>query len=356
MDRTERFYKIEMLIRHRGCVSFAALQQELEVSRATLNRDLLYLRSRMDAPIVYDRADNGYRFAADGRDGRQAAHQLPGVWFSEREIHALLTMHRLIRGLDDEGVLGRHLQPMLDKLHGMLGESEGQSQELVKRVKIIGAAKRPVPGRFFELVGGALVRRRRIRLRYFTRGRKTYSEREVSPLRLVHYRNTWYLDAWCHRSQALRRFALDAFEDATVLEKKARDVALKTVEAELDGGYGIFSGKSTRTVTLLFSADAARWVSREEWHPDQTARWLDDGCYELELPFSDPTELIMDVLRHGPQVVVLRPAELRDAVTRALQQALDAYRSEASAPTCGKLPRFSTTASSDAENPPPACV
>ena len=31
MDRTERFYKIEMLIRSQGGVSFEALQAELEV-------------------------------------------------------------------------------------------------------------------------------------------------------------------------------------------------------------------------------------------------------------------------------------------------------------------------------------
>ena len=50
MDRTERFYKIEMLIRSRGCVSFAEMREVLEVSPATLKRDLQYLRERMDAP------------------------------------------------------------------------------------------------------------------------------------------------------------------------------------------------------------------------------------------------------------------------------------------------------------------
>jgi len=53
VDRTERFCKIEMLIRNRGCVSFAALLEELGVSPATLKRDLEYLRSRMNAPIAY---------------------------------------------------------------------------------------------------------------------------------------------------------------------------------------------------------------------------------------------------------------------------------------------------------------
>ncbi len=112
MDRTERFYKIEMMIRAQGCTSFEQMQAVLEVSRATLKRDLQYLRTRMDAPIVYDRIDNSYKLQADPRDQRQVAHQLPGVWFSEREIHAMLTMHQLIQGLDAGGVLARHLHPL----------------------------------------------------------------------------------------------------------------------------------------------------------------------------------------------------------------------------------------------------
>ena len=72
MDRTERFYRIEMLIRSRGSVPFVDLMDELEVSRATLKRDLEYLRSRMDAPIVYDRDSNGYRFDATEHGGARA--------------------------------------------------------------------------------------------------------------------------------------------------------------------------------------------------------------------------------------------------------------------------------------------
>ncbi|MCU0966260.1 MAG: WYL domain-containing protein, partial [Burkholderiaceae bacterium] len=196
MDRTERFYRIEMLIRNRGCVEFDVLQAELEVSRATLMRDLQYLRERLDAPIVFDRAEMGYRF---GDSTRGRAHQLPGLWFSDKEIHALLTMHQLIQGLEAEGVLGRHLQPLLDKLHGMLGSNDVAARELMQRVNIVAAARRPVNARFFELIGSALLERKRLELLYFTRGRGSESRRQVSPQRLTHYRNTWYLDAWCHR-------------------------------------------------------------------------------------------------------------------------------------------------------------
>lgn len=325
MDRTERFYRIERLIRSRGVAPFDTLMTELEVSRATLHRDLQYLRDRMDAPIVHDAAAGGYRFQADPRDRAQATHQLPGVWFSEPEIHALLTMHQLVGGLDEGGVLARHLAPLLDKLQAMLGGDEAQAAELGRRVKIVGAARRPVAPQWFERVGDALLRRRRLAMTYLTRRRGERSERIVSPQRLVHHRHTWYLDAWCHRSDGLRRFALDAIEQAAVLDEAATEVAPEAVEDALDRGYGAFAGRDVQWAVLRFDAEAAAWVSREQWHPEQQGEALDDGGWRLRLPFVDATELAMDVLRHGEHVVVEAPATLRVEVARRLRAALGAY-------------------------------
>lgn len=308
MDRTERFYKIEMLIRNRQSVSFQALRDELEVSPATLKRDLQYLRERMDAPIEYDRELNGYRF---GNGWHGDAHELPGVWFSEKELHALLTMHQLLAGLDDSGILTRHLQPLFDKLSGMLGATEAEARELMKRVKLINTARRRVPSRWFETIGSALVQRQRLQLRYRKRSDRSVSERIISPQRLVHYRNTWYLDAWCHENKGFRRFALDAIEQAEPLKERARQVSIKQLEAELDQGYGIFAGGAVKWATLRFSPEAAQWVAAEEWHPSQRAQWQDDGRYRLEVPYVEDTELLMDLGRHAGQVEVLAPLELR---------------------------------------------
>ena len=325
MDRTERFYKIEMLIRSRGTVSFAALIDELGVSRATLKRDLEYLRERLDAPIVYDRFANGYSMRPDARDARQLKHELPGVWFSEREIHALLTMHQLIEGLDEGGVLARHLQPLLDKLHGMLGANDAEARELMKRVKVMGAARRPVMGRHFELIGSAITQRRRVQMQYYVRSRRELTERSVSPQRLVYWRNTWYLDAWCHTSDALRRFALDAIRSASLLTQRARDVPVKVIEAALDAGYGAFSGDTVQWATLRFTVEATQWVQHEQWHPQQQVTLHDDGSMTLRLPYTDATELAMDILRHGEQVEVLEPAALRESVQRSLVRAAARY-------------------------------
>lgn len=322
MNQTERLYRIDQLISQRQVVPFADLMAALEVSRATLKRDLSYLRDRLNAPIVYDRHAGGYRFD-DAGVGPQ--YELPGLWFNDREILALLTMHKLLKDLDSGGLLGEQIDPLVNRLNALLERTPGRPDEIHRRVRLVPALSRPVPPRFFQRVGTALLRRQRLEMRYWTRTRDEHTRREVSPQRLVHYRSAWYLDAWCHRSDGLRMFALDAIEDATVLDAPAHDLPLAEVEQAMGGGYGIFHGRSVQWARLLFEPDAARWVSTEVWHSDQRGRWLDDGRYELELPFSASPELEMDILRHGEQVRVLAPASLGTRIRDRLAAALARY-------------------------------
>ncbi|KAK6029042.1 HTH domain protein [Ostertagia ostertagi] len=232
MDRTERFYKIEHLIRSRGCVSFATLLEALEVSPATLKRDLAYLRERLDAPIEYDAADNGYRFGQQWRGGK---HELPGVWFNEAELHALL---------DDAADAGR---PGRAGRGGTAICSRCSTRSpacwvwsRARRRSCAGASSSSAPARrriasdSFETVGSAVVKRKRLTIRYRKKRDGASSEREVSPQRLVHHRHAWYLDAWCHASNGYRRFALDGIESAALLETDAKAVPLAELEAELD--------------------------------------------------------------------------------------------------------------------------
>jgi predicted DNA-binding transcriptional regulator YafY len=319
MTKTARIYKIEMLIRNRGHVSFRTMLDELQVSPATLKRDLDYLKDQLGAPIEYDRFLNGYRF---GQEFRGEKHELPGLWFSERELYSLLMANQLLSELDSEGAISRHLQPLLDRIHQMLGPDEVDAKSLLKRVRIINSARRPVPGKFFELVVDALLNRRRIRVRYLTRSRVETSQRDLSPQRMVHHKSTWYLDGWCHRTDSLRRFSLDAIEHAELLDAKAKEVAAKTLESEMDAGYGIYAGAKRHWATLSFDAQAAQWVSREEWHPEQKGRFTDDGRFELQVPYVEDTELAMDILRHGRHVTVVAPASLRATVRNQLRDAL----------------------------------
>ncbi len=321
MDRTERFHIIDMMLAGPGVVTFQTMQDRLEVSRATLKRDLEYLRNRLNAPIVWDRDTGGYRFERDERVGGQ--YELPGLWFSAEEIHALLTMQHLLASLDAGGLLGPHIQPLMARLTALLGSGRHPAEEIRKRIKLIPLAARPLSLEYFAAIGSALLRRKRLYVRYYAKSSDEVSEREVSPQRLVHYRENWYLDAWCHLREGLRSFAVDGIQRAEILESPARDIPTKTLDAVLGAGYGIFSGRKITWAKLRFSPERARWVALEQWHPKQRGRLMRNGRYLLEVPYADDRELVMDILRHVPEVEVLAPKSLRDRVAAKLRAGLE---------------------------------
>jgi predicted DNA-binding transcriptional regulator YafY len=251
--------------------------------------------------------------------------ELPGLWFSAAEIHALLTMQQLLANLDGGGLLGPHIEPLLARLSGLLGSQESAHEEIRKRIRIIGMARRALPLAHFALVGKALVDRRRLHISHYVRSRDETVEREISPQRLVHYRDNWYLDAWCHLRQEIRSFALDAIRHVDSLDKRARDISPRQLDATLGAGYGIFSGKSVAWAELRFSAERARWVAAEQWHPQQKTRYDADGNYFLDVPYADPTELLMDILRHGAGVEVIGPPALRKALMNELATMAKSY-------------------------------
>jgi len=143
---------------------------------------------------------------------------------------------------------------------------------------------------------------------------------------MVYYRNNWYLECWCHTRQALRRFSLDAIESVKMLDSAAKVVSAKQLDEAFSGGYGIYGGKSKRHAVLRFSIHASRWVSNEEWHPDQVGEFDAEGRYVLKIPYADPTELIMDILRQGHHVEVLKPVALRREIQKEAELIIENYK------------------------------
>jgi predicted DNA-binding transcriptional regulator YafY len=322
MERLERFYKIDRLLKDGKGISFLRLEEAVGVSRATLKRDLTYMRDRFNAPIEYDRQTNSYRF---GKPRAGPRYELPGLWFSASEVFALLTTLRLLGDLQP-GLLVDQVAGLVSRLRDVAGGDDHDWKEIDKRIRIFQPERRQGDPAPFPILAVALLKRRRLQIRHYNRAEDRTTEREVSPQRLVHYRDNWYLDAYCHLREGLRSFAVDAIQDATLEDAKAREVPSRELDEYLASGYGIFAGAKLEWATLKFSPKTARWVASQTWHPDQRHRVESDGGYVLEVPYADDRELVMEILKYGADVEVLSPAALRRRVAEALDHALKAYR------------------------------
>ncbi|MFW6094434.1 MAG: helix-turn-helix transcriptional regulator [Pseudomonadota bacterium] len=322
MDRFDRIYQLHRVLSGRRVpISLAELTERLECSEPTVKRSIAAMRDHLAAPIVYDRERNGYYYEAEGVP---ANWELPGLWFSADELQALLALEHLLSTLSP-GLLSEELGPFRKRIESMLSRREAGTGALYERLRILSMGARSVEPVLFRSLAAGLSGRRRLELVYRSRSREESTSRNVSPQRLVHYRDNWYLDAWCHMRQGLRIFAVDRIDSATVLDEAADDLTDAELDENLARSYGIFSGVPRATAILRFSAHMARWVAEEQWHPRQQGQWLTDGRYELTVPYADPTELVRDILRFGADVEVVRPETLRQLVSRQLAAALEQY-------------------------------
>ncbi|MBK5970720.1 MULTISPECIES: helix-turn-helix transcriptional regulator [Thiorhodovibrio] len=316
MNRAERIYRVHALLRDKPR-SFEQMRRDLEVSRATLVRDLGYMKDFMRAPIEYHRASNCYRYQAS------SSFELPGLWLNESELYALLASERLL-DLVQPGLLAPYLGPLRARLRSLLSQSGHTADTVSERILLQPIAARRTEAYRFGVVAGALLEAKRLDIRYHARTQDHESRRIVHPQRLVRYRDNWYLVAECEQAQALRIFSLDRITQAEQLSGGAYQLDAQTLERFLGASFGIFSGTATAWAVLRFSPLASRWVADEIWHPEQIGQWR-SGHYELQVPYSDPRELLMDILKYGPDVEVIAPPALRDAVADRLRRAAATY-------------------------------
>lgn len=319
MSEVVRLYQYKSLLASRRAVPAEKIMAELEISRATLKRDIAKLRDQLHVPIRFDREQGGYVLDQGHTDS-----ELPGLWFSQQEVLALVTLQHLLSQLAP-GLLGTRLKPLQDRLTQLMEKHGLTSQGVADRVRIVHAGKRLVAPQAFEAVATATLARKRLNVQHYNRQNGKTVQRDISPQRVVHYRDNWYVDAWCHLRDDLRSFAIDALSGIQVLNTPAKELAPQSIDSLLGAGYGIFGGHPRAWAVLKFTPQRARWVQGEVWHPQQESRVEADGSYVLSVPYSDDREIVGDILRFGADVEVLAPKGLRTKVQKTLLDSVGRY-------------------------------
>ena len=320
MDRYERINALHRTLKAaRRPVTVARLQEELGCSRATVYRDLAFLRDGLMAPVVGD-GEAGFRYDASESD----RFELPGLWLSSEELHALLAAQQLL-ARSGGGILSTALAPLQQRVEKLLEEQAGGKQWPVERVRVIASRPRRLDEPMFRIVASAVLGRKQLTFDYRARSTDEKTRRTVSPQRITHYRDNWYLDAWDEQREALRSFAVDRISGAKMGDAPARDIGDAQLDEHLAASYGIFSGAPKGWATIVFSAKAARWVADERWHSQQQGRFLPDGRYELKVPYSNSRELLMDVLHYGSDAEIVDPPSLREQARALLALAISNY-------------------------------
>lgn len=321
MKKTELKNRLLTLLpRHERGVDLTYLSAQTGRSTRTIRRWLDELISERHAPW----------YVLEGKvfldKSRQHQIELEGHWFTSEELFSLLALYHLVESMTP-GLLSEHFSDFKQRILELLGPQQ-QSQQLTRHVKLLPIAHPMIRNDVLNRLADAIARKQRLSMRFWNRADNTCTQRDITPLQLVRYRDRWLVDAWCHLREDLRSFSLEAIQHLNPTQAPAYHPPESQLADYFESSYGIFSGTANKVAVLNFSAYQARWIRGQIWHPKQTASDLPDGGYQLHLPYNNDLELIQDILKFGPEVEVIAPPELRQKVAKRLQQTLERYRDE----------------------------
>ena len=325
MDRFDRIYRLHgLLINRRTPIPLTDIMDKLQCSKSTVTRCIEELRNYLNAPLEYDRQRHGYFYNQQHAD---KPYELPGLWFSAEELNGLLICHQILQNISP-GILSQQITQLQQRIDDIFKIRHQASANISQKIKLLSTGRRLKDDAQFKKTAAALFNGKQINIHYNGRGENaTQTDRTISPQQLIYYRDNWYIAAFCHHRNELRVFAIDNISSSKILDKQiAKTIDPTQVEQFLTSSYGIFSGTAKHIAVLEFSKFRAQWVADESWHPNQQGQWLENGNYQLGIPFNDSRELIMDILKHGAEVEVKAPEFLREAVIQQIAAMQKKYK------------------------------
>jgi len=320
----ERIFTIHQAIQRGRFPNCRQLAEQIEVTQKTIQRDITFMQNDLGLPLVYDGAKHGYIY-------ERPVHEFPMMRYTVEDVVALFLARKAVEPLQGSP-LEATLRDSFKRLSGALqGEVSFHWSDLDEAFSVKDAGVVPGDVRLFEKIARAVLECRELRFDYRKIDSKEWEPRSLRPFHVAEFEGGWYVIGYDIDRKAKRTFALQRMKGIRTLKTRFLRPADFTLSDHLGGSFGVWhhpeSKGKTHRVVLRFTGWAARMVSERRWHPSQQSKWLSkkEDVLEMVLELSSFEEISRWILSWGPQVEVLEPAELREAVPEALAAALKNY-------------------------------
>ena len=312
----ERMLRIHQAIHSGKYPNATTLAGELEVSTKSIYRDIEFMRDRLELPVEFDGARNGFHYTEE-------VSNFPTLQITEGELFALLVAEKALqqyRGTAFE----RPLLSAFKKMAASLPDTVSLNLADWEQTISFRTSAEPILNvEIFDTLAKATARHGQLLLTYRKPGRKETEPRIVDPYHLANINGEWFLFAYCHLRNDIRTFAPSRVQSVKLTGKQFTRPEKFSLEKRLRDSFGVHSGQGEFKVVIRFDEFASDYIREKRWHPSQQLIELEDGGVELRLKLSSLAEIQRWILSWGGQACALAPAELVESLKAAARMILE---------------------------------
>ena len=293
----------------------STMARELEVSTKSIQRDLEFMRDRLNLPLEYDGSRFGYYYT-------EPVSSFPTLQITEGELVALLIAEKALeqyRGTNFEKPLVSALKKMAAQLPDTVSFNIAEWDQTIS----FRTSAEPILNlEIFDALAKATAARKQLRFDYRKPGQQKPETRVVDPYHLANINGEWFLFAFDHARKDIRTFVPARISGVEPTGKAFARPAKFSLEKRLHDSFGVVSGEGEFEVVIRFDEFAAGYIREKRWHPSQQLRRLKGGGAELRMKLSSLAEVQRWVLSWGGHAKVISPKELVASVHEGARRIL----------------------------------
>ena len=293
------------------------MEEGIEITKWQLDKDIDFLRKEEDAPIVYVRAKNGYRYTDPEYGYAKNVLSDYDQWIMDFANASM-------------SIYGNSIEDKFQKISSKL--IKGSPSD---KFGLEGLGKYLIPDAVTTYKGlqwlydlyRAIIEQKVYTLHYHPYNRNP-TKHDLSPYILKQYNNRWYVIGFSHEKKKTLVFALDRIQEIKQSKREYHIDPSFDPESYFKYSFGITHkyAESPQKVKLEFDKDQKDYILSLPLHFSQKVKENGDKLIvEIEVIISQ--ELIMKILSYGQGVKVLAPAELVTIIRDSLTEAIMHYSS-----------------------------
>lgn len=312
----ERMLKIHNLIKSGSHPNATLLARELEVTTKTIYRDIAFMRDRMDLPVEFETAYNGYHYLEE-------VGQFPTVNITEGELFAMLVAEKAMqqyRGTNFEKPL---LSAFRKVTEGLTDTISFNLDDFDSSISFRTSAEPVLNLDVIDALAKATAKNRQLRFNYRKPGASEAKPRVVDPYHLANINGEWFLFAHCYLRDDIRTFTPARIKGMVETGLSFEPPKKFSLEQRLRGSFAIVTGDEEQEIKIRFNELVADYIREKKWHPTQEQRDLDDGGVELTMRLNSLSEVQRWVMTWCGNAQIIHPPELAKSIREAAEKILE---------------------------------